>query len=59
MALAQALLPYLLRITGRGIEHALENSPELRRGVYTHGGACVRRSLAEALGLQWRPLAQS
>ncbi len=56
MALAQALLPYLLRISGHGIERALHDSPELGRGVYTHGGACVRRSLAETLGIGWRPL---
>ena len=55
MALAQALLPYLLRISEQGISEALQSSPELRRGAYTHGGACVRRSLAEALGLPWRP----
>jgi alanine dehydrogenase len=58
MALAQALLPYLLRISGRGIERALRDSPELGRGAYTHDGACVRRSLAETLGLDWRPLLQ-
>ena len=58
MALSQALLPYLLRISGRGIARALAGSPELGRGVYTHDGACVRRSLAETLGLDWRPLPQ-
>ncbi len=56
MALAQALLPYLLKISEQGIAEALGRSAELRRGAYTHDGQCVRRSLAEALGLPWRPV---
>jgi alanine dehydrogenase len=56
MALAQALLPYLVRITESGMKAALAASPPLQRGVYTHGGVCVRRSLAEVLGLPWGPL---
>ena len=44
------MLPYLLAIAARGIEAAMREVPELARGVYTHGGACVSRTLAEA----WR-----
>jgi alanine dehydrogenase len=55
MALARALFPYLLQIAAHGVLAALAASPELRRGVYIHAGACVRRSLAEALGFQWTP----
>jgi alanine dehydrogenase len=57
MALAQAVLPYLLCITQRGVEEALRSSRALRRGVYTHRGVCVRKGLAEAFGLPWEPLA--
>jgi alanine dehydrogenase len=57
MALEQALFPYLIRIAAGGVEAALRASPELLRGAYTHAGACVRRSLAEALGFHWTPQA--
>jgi alanine dehydrogenase len=55
MALAQALFPYLRDIAAHGVESALAASAELRRGAYTHAGACARRSLAEALGFHWTP----
>ena len=55
MALAQALFPYLRHIAADGVQAALAASAELRRGAYTHAGACVRRSLAEALGFHWTP----
>jgi alanine dehydrogenase len=56
MALAQALLPYLLRIGATGMESALRNCPDLARGAYTHSGACVRRGLAEILGIPYHPI---
>jgi alanine dehydrogenase len=56
MALAQALLPYLLKISRDGLAGALGSSPELARGVYMHGGVCVRPGLAEALGVPAQPL---
>jgi alanine dehydrogenase len=59
MALAQAVLPYVLRITESGIEEALRTSPPLLRGAYTHRGACVNRGLAEAFQLAWAPLTGS
>ena len=55
MALAQALFPYLRHIAADGVQAALAASAQLRRGAYTHAGACVRRSLAEALGFPWTP----
>ena len=58
MALAQALLPYLLKISRDGLEGALGSTPELARGVYTHGGVCVRPGLAEALGVAAQPLSE-
>ncbi|MCC7174867.1 MAG: alanine dehydrogenase [Bryobacterales bacterium] len=58
MALAQAVLPFLLHIAQHGPDGAFRASPALRRGAYTHRGACVRRSLADTLGLPCEPLAE-
>jgi alanine dehydrogenase len=41
VAIAQAMLPYLLEIGRDGIETALERSPDLARGLYTHAGCAV------------------
>ncbi len=58
IALAQALLPFLLDIALRKLDGALRSRTDLARGVYTHAGWCVRSGLAEALGVPWRPLEQ-
>jgi alanine dehydrogenase len=58
-ALTSALLPYLLDLGAQGLEHALEDSPDLRRGTYLFRGRCVKQSLAETFGLRWEPLAAS
>ena len=47
VALAQAMLPYLLAIGEHGVEEAMRRRPDLARGVYTHRGACVNGVLAE------------
>jgi alanine dehydrogenase len=38
VAIAQAILPYLLEIAGKGLDRALAECPELARGVYTLRG---------------------
>jgi alanine dehydrogenase len=38
IAIAQAMLPYLLSIAKYGVEGAIEKCPDLRRGVYTLRG---------------------
>lgn len=48
IAISQAMLPYLLAIAEHGVEAAMRARPDLARGVYTHGGACVNGRLAEA-----------
>jgi alanine dehydrogenase len=48
IAIAQAMLPYLLAIGQHGVEQAMRERPDLARGVYTHAGVCVNRTLAEA-----------
>lgn len=58
IAVAQALLPYLLRLASHGIEAALAGAPDLARGVYTHAGHCVHPQVAGAWGVPYRPLAE-
>lgn len=48
IAIAEAMLPYLLAIAGHGMEAAISRRPDLARGIYTHGGRCVSPTLAEA-----------
>ncbi len=59
MALAQALLPYLMKLAELGIEQALRNCGPLRRGAYTHKGSLLRRNLAESFGLPYKPLEET
>ncbi|MCS6952517.1 MAG: alanine dehydrogenase [Bryobacterales bacterium] len=56
IALAQALLPFLLEISQKKLEGTLRQRSDLARGVYTHAGWCVCPSLAEALGIPCRRL---
>jgi alanine dehydrogenase len=56
LALTNALLPYLLRVADEGIEPALLEMPEVRRGTYLYRGRCVRESLARSFGIPWEPL---
>ena len=48
VAIAQAMLPYLLDIGREGVEAALERCPDLARGVYTHGGRSLNPQRTEA-----------
>lgn len=50
-ALTNAILPFVEEIAGKGFDRAVEENRALRRGVYTHGGHCVRESLAKAFGV--------
>jgi alanine dehydrogenase len=56
MALTNVLLPYLQAVAANGLERALRDHAELRRGVYLHRGRVVRESLALALGLPFEEL---
>ena len=58
LALTNVLLPYLSAVAERGLESALQQLPELRRGTYLHQGRCLREGLARALGLPPEPPAQ-
>lgn len=58
IALAQALMPYLLRIARDGVDNALRACPDLTGGVYTYRGACVQPQLAAAFKAPHRSLAE-
>ena len=51
LALTNVLLPYLHAVADGGVERALADHAELRRGLYLHRGEVTRPSLAQALGL--------
>ncbi len=46
IAVAQALMPYLIRIGDEGLDNALLNCEDLARGVYTRGGHSMRHEAA-------------
>jgi alanine dehydrogenase len=51
VALSNILLPYLIDLTHAGPDAVLRTNPALARGVYTHGGSCLKRKIASALGV--------
>jgi alanine dehydrogenase len=58
IALAHALMPYVIRLAELGVEDALLKCPQLGHGVYTHRGECVHRRLAAAWKAPYRPLVE-
>jgi len=54
VSLSNILLPYLGELTRLGPEAILRSNPALARGVYTHGGFCLKKKMAEALDLPFR-----
>lgn len=57
IAIAQALMPYLILLADRGIEGALRACRPLARGVYLYRGMCVQPPLAAAWNAPCRDLA--
>ncbi|MBM4124747.1 MAG: alanine dehydrogenase [Nitrospira sp.] len=55
-ALTNATLPFIVRIASSGVERAIRADPGLMRGVNVADGAVACKSVAEALGLPWKPL---
>ncbi len=49
-ALANAVLPYLLRMGEQGLDGAVDGCAELRRGINTRHGRLVHPAIAAALG---------
>jgi alanine dehydrogenase len=56
LALTNATMPYALELANKGFVQAVADLPELKAGVNTHGGNIVHRTVAEAVGLSYRPL---
>jgi len=54
-ALANATMPYILKIANLGVERALSTIPELTEGLNTFQGECVCLPVAEANGLKAAP----
>ncbi|HTT64121.1 MAG TPA: alanine dehydrogenase [Bryobacteraceae bacterium] len=48
VAVAQALLPYLLQIGELGIDDAMQRVPDVARGAYTHQGKWIARNGANS-----------
>lgn len=50
-ALTNVTLRYALDLANKGVERAMEESPELRRGLNTVSGKVVHEAVADALGV--------
>jgi alanine dehydrogenase len=55
-ALSNATLPYVVKLASLGIPEALASNPDLARGVNVHRGNVTYRAVAEAFGIEYRPL---
>ena len=55
-ALSNATLPYVVKLATLGIPGALASNPDLARGVNVHRGNVSYRAVAEAFGIEYRPL---
>ena len=56
-ALSNVTLPYALRLADRGFVGAVRSDPALALGVNTYRGHITYQAVAEALGLEYTPLA--
>ncbi len=55
LALASAILPYLLDLCDRGVDEALRSQPPLARGVNCYRGEVTIAGVADAIGLPVAP----
>lgn len=56
-ALSNATLPYLTQLAEEGVSQAITNNPVLAKGVNVFRGKVTYHAVAEALGLEYTPLA--
>ncbi len=56
MALTNATLPYVLEIANKGHERAMEENPEIAKGMNLIRGVVVHKAVAESLGIAYRPI---
>lgn len=54
--MTNALLPYLLEMTQKGIHGTLVENTGLSRGVCTYQGECTNEAIARRFEMQWRSL---
>jgi alanine dehydrogenase len=57
-ALANAALPYVVRLADKGLDRALRQDPGLADGIYLYRGQLVNELVGETLGFPWKPLGQ-
>ncbi len=57
IALTNATLPYILKIANNGADKAIISYPEIGKAVNTKEGKITNRAVAEALRLEFTPLA--
>jgi alanine dehydrogenase len=55
-ALTNVTLPYALAMADNGLEAALRSDPVLAPGLNTFGGTLTNGPVAEAHGLEWKPV---
>jgi alanine dehydrogenase len=56
MALTNATLPYVLEMANKGYERAMEENPEIARGMNLIRGEVVHKAVAESLGMSYTPI---
>jgi alanine dehydrogenase len=57
-ALTNVTLPYAVAIASAGLDGAVRADPPLGKGVNVYHGELAHQQVAEAHGLEWRPLAE-
>lgn len=57
-ALANVTLPYTVALANRGWHEALRRDPALALGLNTYAGEVIYKPVADAHGMDWRPLAE-
>src|SRR6266545_1502452 len=56
--LTNVTLPYAVAIASAGLDDAIQADPPLAKGVNVYRGELTHQQVAEAHGLDWRPLAE-
>jgi len=55
-ALTNATLPYVLEVANKGYERAMQENPEIAKGMNVIKGDIVHKVVAESLGMSYRPI---
>ncbi|MBI3413152.1 MAG: alanine dehydrogenase [Candidatus Aenigmarchaeota archaeon] len=56
LALANATLPYLLKIANQGLENAAKKDPSISKGINTYRGMLTNKGVAESLKIRYDEL---